>query len=76
MTSGYVSFYIDSILVGAFDARRTADRGASRDVADTRGDGWLVDQLFRLPTTLAMAVMVFQLRVVTGTPKSRSNVPR
>ena len=26
--------------------------------------------------TLAIAVMVFQLRVVTGTPKSRSNVPR
>jgi hypothetical protein len=29
-----------------------------------------------LPKTLAIAVMVFQLRVVTGTPKSRSNVPR
>jgi hypothetical protein len=28
------------------------------------------------PKTLAIAVMVFQLRVVTGTPKSRSNVPR
>ena len=27
-------------------------------------------------STLAIAVMVFQLRVVTGTPKSRSNVPR
>ena len=26
--------------------------------------------------TLAIAVMVFQFRVVTGTPKSRSNVPR
>jgi hypothetical protein len=27
-------------------------------------------------TTLAIAVIVFQLRVVTGTPKSRSRVPR
>src|SRR5258708_12258528 len=27
-----------------------------------------------LPSTLVIAVMVFQLRVVTGTPKSRSNV--
>jgi len=27
-------------------------------------------------STLAIAVMVFQLRVVTGTPKSRSRVPR
>ena len=26
--------------------------------------------------TLAIATMVFQLRVVAGTPKSRSNVPR
>ncbi len=36
----------------------------------------LVDQVPPLPSTLAIAVMVFQLRVVTGTPKSRSNVPR
>ncbi len=35
-----------------------------------------VDQVPPLPSTLAIAVMVFQLRVVTGTPKSRSNVPR
>lgn len=27
-------------------------------------------------TTFAIAVMVFQVRVVTGTPKSRSSVPR
>jgi len=40
------------------------------------GDGSLVDQIPPLPSTLAIAVMVFQLRVVTGTPKSRSNVPR
>jgi hypothetical protein len=30
----------------------------------------------RLSSTLAIAMMVFQLRVVAGTPKSRSNVPR
>jgi hypothetical protein len=35
-----------------------------------------VDQVLRYPSTLAIAVMVFQLRVVTGTPKSRSNMPR
>ena len=35
-----------------------------------------IDQLPLLPSALAIAVMVFQLRVVTGTPKSRSNVPR
>jgi hypothetical protein len=35
-----------------------------------------VDQVLPLPSTLAIAVMVFQLRVVAGTPKSRSNVPR
>ena len=29
-----------------------------------------------LPKTLVIAVIVFQLRVVTGTPKSRSSVPR
>ena len=29
-----------------------------------------------LSSTFAIAVMVFQLRVVTGTPKTRSNVPR
>ena len=40
------------------------------------GDGSRVDQVLPLPSTLAIAVMVFQLRVVTGTPKSRSNVPR
>jgi hypothetical protein len=39
-------------------------------------DGSPVDQVPLLPSTLAIAVMVFQLRVVTGTPKSRSNVPR
>ena len=33
-----------------------------------------VDQAPPLPKTLAIAVMVFQLRVVTGTPKSRSNL--
>ena len=42
----------------------------------TVGDGSPVDQVPPLPSTLAIAVMVFQLRVVTGTPKSRSNVPR
>jgi hypothetical protein len=42
--------------------------------------GWRYDGLEHdyppLPSTLAIAVMVFQLRVVTGIPKSRSNVPR
>ena len=36
----------------------------------------LVDQLPLCPSTVAIAVMVFQLRVVTGTPKSRSKLPR
>ena len=40
------------------------------------GDGSPVDQVPPLPSTLAIAVMVFQLRVVTGTPKSRSNLAR
>src|SRR5712691_8904469 len=53
------------IWVGAFDDHRIGRRGASRDEADAGGR-----------STLAIAVMVFQLRVVTGTPKSRSNVPR
>lgn len=35
-----------------------------------------VDHALLLPNTLTIAVIVFQLRVVTGTPKSRSNVPR
>ena len=40
------------------------------------GGGSPVDQVRPLPSTLAIAVRVFQLRVVTGTPKRRSNVPR
>lgn len=46
------------------------------DFVWTSGDGLPVDQAPSLPSTLAIAVMVFQLRVVTGTPKSRSIVPR
>lgn len=34
------------------------------------------DQVAPLFSTLAIAAMVFQLRVVAGTPKTRSNVPR
>jgi hypothetical protein len=40
------------------------------------GDGSPVDQVPPLPSTLTIAVIVLQLRVVTGTPKSRSNAPR
>ena len=41
--------------------------------------GWNTGQVVvhpLLPRTLAIAVIVFQFRVVTGTPKSRSKVPR
>jgi len=40
------------------------------------GDGCRSIRSLRDLAALAIAVMVFQLRVVTGTPKSRSNVPR
>lgn len=40
------------------------------------GDASPVDQVPTSPSTLEIAVMVFQLRVVAGTPKIRSNVPR
>jgi hypothetical protein len=39
-------------------------------------DGSPVDQDTPSPSTLEIAVMVFQLRVVAGTPKIWSNVPR
>lgn len=47
-----------------------------KEVVWASGHGPTVDQVPLLPSTLAIAVMVFQLRVVTGTPKSRSIVPR
>jgi hypothetical protein len=45
-------------------------------IAWMSSDGSPVDHVAPVPSTLAIAVMVFQLRVVTGTPKSRSNLPR
>jgi hypothetical protein len=48
----------------------------SENVVWMPGDGSPAGQVPLLLSTLAIAVMVFQLRVVTGTPKSRSNVPR
>ena len=57
----------------AYTVRRTDVNVAYMpfDVSDETAD-----QLCPLLSTLAIAVMVFQLRVVTGTPKSRSRVPR
>jgi len=49
---------------------------STRKHSSSQNTGSAVDQVPPLPSTLAITVMVFQLRVVTGTPKSRSNVPR
>ena len=50
------------------EQRREEEKCYARDAT--------TNQVAPLPSTLAIAVMVFQLRVVTGTPKSPSNVPR
>jgi hypothetical protein len=58
---------------GSLGAGRVAE---IRDESESRTIEVEPISLRRSPRTLAIAVMVFQLRVVTGTPKSRSNVPR
>ena len=47
-----------------------------RRITDLHRAPTAVAQASPLLSTLAIAVIVFQLRVVTGTPKSRSSVPR
>jgi hypothetical protein len=67
---------VDALTISEHHLKRPTGCSRRENVVWMPGDGPPVDQVPRLPSTLAIAVMVFQLRVVTGTPKSRSNVPR
>jgi len=64
------------LTISELPLKRPTGCSGERKVVWMSGDGSPVDQVPPLSSTLAIAVMVFQLRVVTGTPKSRSNVPR